>query len=136
MCDPECVSTSRSSHVIIVPIFYYMAIFEIHFSIIENSGGGEGFMSSEFQRTLAVGERQTHSRTSFSSQKSPVVNRHVRNTQSIYLTRNYPGCSKQQPITLSLRTLAEASTTTRTLGSSTPLWLGAGCCQRQLIVVH
>jgi len=43
-------------HVCIVPIFY-MAMFGIHFLILENSGYGDEFMSSEFQRTLQVGGR-------------------------------------------------------------------------------
>ena len=31
---------------------FYMAMFKIHFSILENSGDGDRFMSSEFQHTL------------------------------------------------------------------------------------
>jgi dolichyl-phosphate-mannose-protein mannosyltransferase len=31
---------------------FYMLMFQIHFSILRNSGDGDAFMSSEFQHTL------------------------------------------------------------------------------------
>jgi dolichyl-phosphate-mannose-protein mannosyltransferase len=43
---------ARAVCLILVPILFYMAMFEIHFLILENSGDGDGFMSSEFQHTL------------------------------------------------------------------------------------
>lgn len=43
---------ARSLCLIIVPIFFYMFMFWIHFAILRNSGDGDGFMSSEFQHTL------------------------------------------------------------------------------------
>lgn len=43
---------ARALSLIIVPIVFYMAIFEIHFAILQNSGDGDGFMSAEFQHTL------------------------------------------------------------------------------------
>lgn len=43
---------ARALCLIVVPIMFYMAIFQIHFLILENSGDGDGFMSSEFQHTL------------------------------------------------------------------------------------
>lgn len=44
--------TARAICLILIPILFYMAMFEIHFLILENSGEGDGFMSSEFQHTL------------------------------------------------------------------------------------
>lgn len=43
---------ARALCLIIVPLLFYMAMFEIHFLILQNSGDGDGFMSSEFQHTL------------------------------------------------------------------------------------
>jgi dolichyl-phosphate-mannose-protein mannosyltransferase len=43
---------ARALCLIVVPILFYMAMFQIHFLILENSGDGDGFMSSEFQHTL------------------------------------------------------------------------------------
>jgi dolichyl-phosphate-mannose-protein mannosyltransferase len=37
---------------ILVLIVFYMVMFEIHFLILENSGKGDGFMSTAFQHTL------------------------------------------------------------------------------------
>jgi dolichyl-phosphate-mannose-protein mannosyltransferase len=43
---------ARALCLILVPIVFYMVMFEIHFLILENSGEGDGFMSAEFQHTL------------------------------------------------------------------------------------
>lgn len=43
---------ARAICLILVPIIFYMVMFEIHFLILENSGEGDGFMSAEFQHTL------------------------------------------------------------------------------------
>jgi len=43
---------ARALCLIVVPILFYLFIFEIHFLILANSGEGDGFMSSEFQHTL------------------------------------------------------------------------------------
>ncbi len=43
---------ARALCLILVPIVFYMLMFEIHFLILENSGEGDGFMSAEFQHTL------------------------------------------------------------------------------------
>jgi dolichyl-phosphate-mannose-protein mannosyltransferase len=43
---------ARAICLILIPLFFYMAMFQIHFLILENSGDGDGFMSSEFQHTL------------------------------------------------------------------------------------
>jgi dolichyl-phosphate-mannose-protein mannosyltransferase len=37
---------------IVIPIVFYMSMFQIHFLILGSSGDGDGFMSSEFQHTL------------------------------------------------------------------------------------
>lgn len=44
---------ARSICLIAVPIIFYMSVFAVHFAILNNSGEGDGFMSSEFQHTLA-----------------------------------------------------------------------------------
>jgi dolichyl-phosphate-mannose-protein mannosyltransferase len=43
---------ARALCLIVIPIFFYMAMFAIHFQILQNSGDGDGFMSSPFQHTL------------------------------------------------------------------------------------
>jgi dolichyl-phosphate-mannose-protein mannosyltransferase len=43
---------ARAICLIAIPILFYMFMFWIHFLILENSGDGDGFMSSEFQHTL------------------------------------------------------------------------------------
>lgn len=43
---------ARALCLIVVPVLFYMAMFEIHFLILNRSGDGDGFMSSEFQHTL------------------------------------------------------------------------------------
>jgi dolichyl-phosphate-mannose-protein mannosyltransferase len=43
---------ARAVCLILIPMIFYMAMFEVHFLILENSGEGDGFMSSEFQHTL------------------------------------------------------------------------------------
>ena len=43
---------ARALGLIIVPMMFYLFIFEIHFLILANSGEGDGFMSAEFQHTL------------------------------------------------------------------------------------
>lgn len=43
---------ARALCLILVPTIFYMTMFEIHFLLLENSGDGDGFMSSAFQHTL------------------------------------------------------------------------------------
>lgn len=43
---------ARALCLIVLPLAFYMTMFQIHFLILENSGDGDGFMSSEFQQTL------------------------------------------------------------------------------------
>jgi dolichyl-phosphate-mannose-protein mannosyltransferase len=43
---------SRALCLIVVPSIFYMIMFQIHFMILNRSGDGDGFMSSEFQHTL------------------------------------------------------------------------------------
>ena len=43
---------ARALCLIVVPVLFYMAMFQIHFLILQNSGDGDGFMSSGFQHTL------------------------------------------------------------------------------------
>ncbi|KAF5372032.1 hypothetical protein D9615_008125 [Tricholomella constricta] len=91
---------ARAICLIAIPIIFYMAMFQIHFLVLENSGDGDGFMSSEFQHTLGGrGMADTFADIGVGSQ---VTLRHV-NTQGGYLhshVHTYPGGSKQQQITL------------------------------------
>ncbi|KIM79512.1 glycosyltransferase family 39 protein [Piloderma croceum F 1598] len=91
---------ARALCLIVLPILFYMAMFEIHFLILNGSGDGDGFMSSEFQHTLGGrGMADTFADVAIGSEVSI---RHV-NTQGGYLhshPHNYPGGSKQQQITL------------------------------------
>jgi dolichyl-phosphate-mannose-protein mannosyltransferase len=43
---------ARALCLILIPVLFYMFMFEIHFLVLENSGEGDGFMSAEFQHTL------------------------------------------------------------------------------------
>jgi len=43
---------ARAICLIAIPLTFYMAMFQIHFMILQNSGEGDGFMSAEFQHTL------------------------------------------------------------------------------------
>ncbi|KAJ7911129.1 mannosyltransferase 1 [Mycena leptocephala] len=91
---------ARALCLIVVPILFYMAMFQIHFMILGSSGDGDGFMSSEFQHTLGGrGMSDTFADVAIGSQ---LTIRHV-NTQGGYLhshAHSYPGGSKQQQITL------------------------------------
>jgi len=74
--------TARAICLIVVPVVFYMFMFQIHFLILENSGDGDGFMSSEFQHTLkGRGMADTFADVALGSQ---VTIRHV-NTQGGYL---------------------------------------------------
>lgn len=43
---------ARALCLIVLPITVYMAVFEIHFMVLQNSGDGDGFMSAQFQQSL------------------------------------------------------------------------------------
>ncbi|KAJ7196991.1 glycosyltransferase family 39 protein [Mycena pura] len=91
---------ARALCLIVVPIIFYMSMFQIHFMILGSSGDGDGFMSSEFQHTL--GGRGMSDTFADIYLDSRVTIRHV-NTQGGYLhshAHNYPTGSKQQQITL------------------------------------
>ncbi|KDN48044.1 hypothetical protein RSAG8_03060, partial [Rhizoctonia solani AG-8 WAC10335] len=91
---------ARALCLILLPILFYMAMFEIHFAILQNSGDGDGFMSAAFMHTLGGrGMSDTYADVALGS---VVTLRHV-NTQGGYLhshLHTYPGGSKQQQITL------------------------------------
>ncbi|KAI1908710.1 Dolichyl-phosphate-mannose--protein mannosyltransferase 4 [Ophidiomyces ophidiicola] len=44
---------ARAFGLIVVPFFFYLFWFQIHFAILNKSGPGDNFMSPEFQETLA-----------------------------------------------------------------------------------
>ncbi|KFZ06161.1 hypothetical protein V501_07659 [Pseudogymnoascus sp. VKM F-4519 (FW-2642)] len=85
---------------ILIPVTFYMAMFAIHFQILQNPGEGDGFMSSEFQATLnSKGMKDVPVDVALGSRVS--IRHH--NTQGGYLHSHnlmYPGGSKQQQITL------------------------------------
>ncbi|KAG6890668.1 hypothetical protein C0992_013340 [Termitomyces sp. T32_za158] len=91
---------ARAMCLIVIPIVFYMTMFQIHFLILENSGDGDGFMSSEFQHTLGGrGMVDTYADVGIGS---TVTIRHL-NTQGGYLhshVHTYPGGSQQQQVTL------------------------------------
>jgi dolichyl-phosphate-mannose-protein mannosyltransferase len=43
---------ARAFALIFVPVLVYMAIFQVHFSVLRREGTGKGFMTPEFQTTL------------------------------------------------------------------------------------
>jgi dolichyl-phosphate-mannose-protein mannosyltransferase len=87
---------ARALCLIVVPAIFYMFMFQIHFWILNWSGDGDGFMSSEFQHTLGGhGMADTYADVAFGSKVSI---RHV-NTQGGYLHSHahaYPGGSKRR----------------------------------------
>ncbi|KAJ9113820.1 hypothetical protein QFC19_000013 [Naganishia cerealis] len=91
---------ARALCLIVVPILFYMFMFQIHFWVLNRSGEGDGFMSSEFQHTLiGHGMEDTYADVALGS---TISIRHV-NTQGGYLhshTHSYPTGSNQQQITL------------------------------------
>ncbi|KIY52570.1 PMT-domain-containing protein [Fistulina hepatica ATCC 64428] len=91
---------ARALCLILIPMVFYMIMFKIHFMILNNSGDGDGFMSSEFQHTLhGKGMADTYADVAVGSE---IAIRHL-NTQGGYLhshPHNYPGGSTQQQVTL------------------------------------
>lgn len=103
---------ARALCLIVIPIMFYLFMFQIHFLVLANSGEGDGFMSAEFQHTLGGHRMQdTYAGEFPSSCASNLVDggcgtedvaigsaisvRHV-NTQGGYLhshAHNYPGGS-------------------------------------------
>lgn len=91
---------ARTLCLIVLPATIYMMTFGIHFWILNMSGDGDGFMSSDFQHTLqGHGMDDTFADVGYGSSISI---RHV-HTQGGYLHSHphaYPGGSQQQQITL------------------------------------
>ncbi|KAH7888234.1 glycosyltransferase family 39 protein [Phlebopus sp. FC_14] len=90
---------ARALCLIVIPVLFYMTMFELHFMILGSSGEGDAFMSSEFRQTLGRGMQDTYADVAIGSE---VTIRHL-NTQGGYLHshgHNYPGGSGQQQITL------------------------------------
>ncbi|KAL7322985.1 hypothetical protein PS15p_210952 [Mucor circinelloides] len=91
---------ARAVALIVLPVFIYMLMFQIHFHSLPNSGEGDGFMSPEFQQTL---DGHTSINTPIDiAYGSRVFIRHVA-TRGGYLhshPHNYPAGSKQQQVTL------------------------------------
>ncbi|EGG01080.1 family 39 glycosyltransferase [Melampsora larici-populina 98AG31] len=91
---------ARVMALVIVPIGFYLFIFQVHLWILSGSGDGDPFMSSEFQHTLR-GHRMSDTYADVMI-GSNVTIRHT-NTQGGYLhshSQYYPTGSKQQQITL------------------------------------
>ena len=51
---------ARALCLIVVPLLFYMTMFELHFMILGSSGDGDSFMSSEFRQTLGRGMPDTY----------------------------------------------------------------------------
>ena len=51
---------ARALCLIVIPILFYMTMFELHFMILGSSGEGDAFMSSEFRQTLGRGMADTY----------------------------------------------------------------------------
>lgn len=51
---------ARAICLILIPILFYMTMFEIHFLLLGSSGDGDAFMSSEFRQTLGRGLSDTY----------------------------------------------------------------------------
>ncbi|KAI9028231.1 Dolichyl-phosphate-mannose-protein mannosyltransferase-domain-containing protein [Phycomyces nitens] len=91
---------ARAACLIVLPIIVYMLMFGIHFHSLPNSGEGDGFMSPEFQQTLA-GHSMADTPIDI-AYGSNVYLRHVA-TRGGYLhshPHDYLTGSKQQQVTL------------------------------------
>ncbi|CDH55799.1 mannosyltransferase 1 [Lichtheimia corymbifera JMRC:FSU:9682] len=91
---------ARAFCLIVLPITVYMLMFGIHFHSLPNSGEGNGFMSPEFQQTLA-GHKLADTPVDI-AYGSRVYIRHMA-TRGGYLhshPHDYPTGSKQQQVTL------------------------------------
>lgn len=88
---------ARAVGLIVIPVLVYLTIFRIHFWILDGSGEGDGFMSSEFQHTLrGHGMPDTYADVALGS---TISLRHV-HTQGGYLhshAHNYPTGSNREP---------------------------------------
>lgn len=85
---------------ILVPTLFYMSMFGIHFSILNTTGDGDAFMSSEFQHTLSG--RHMPDTMADVSLGSSITLRHFA-TSGGYVhshPHNYPSGSNQQQVTL------------------------------------
>jgi len=51
---------ARAVCLILIPILFYMTMFQLHFLILGSSGEGDAFMSSEFRQTLGRGMEDTY----------------------------------------------------------------------------
>lgn len=70
---------ARAICLIAVPILFYMSMFAIHFLLLQNSGDGDGFMSSQFQHTLrGRGMADTYAGKSLCSSENTVLSRSIR----------------------------------------------------------
>ena len=91
---------ARALCLIFIPIVFYLWMFSIHFSILRRSGGGDTFMSAQFQRSLhGNGIHDTYANVGMGSEVSI---RHLHSTGG-YLhshPHDYPTGSFQQQITL------------------------------------
>ncbi|KAJ3050811.1 hypothetical protein HK097_008188 [Rhizophlyctis rosea] len=89
----------RAICLIVIPMAVYMAMFQVHFWALPNSGSGSSFMSPEFQATLKGNEiAATIKQVGYGSK---VYFRHEA-TNGGYLHSHkstYPGGSKQQQMT-------------------------------------
>ncbi|CAG8509907.1 2346_t:CDS:10, partial [Scutellospora calospora] len=86
---------ARALCLIVIPIILYMFFFVIHFAILQNTGPGDGFMTSEFQQSLR----------GHGMEDMPLAQLSIKheNTQGGYLhshLHTYPTGSKQQQVTL------------------------------------
>lgn len=86
---------ARALCLIVLPTLFYMSMFQLHFLILNRSGEGDGFMSSEFQHTLiGHGMEDTYADVAIGGKVSI---RHV-NTMGGYLHSHghaYPGGSQR-----------------------------------------
>lgn len=51
---------ARALCLIVIPLLFYMTMFELHFMILGSSGDGDAFMSSQFRQTLGNGMPETY----------------------------------------------------------------------------
>jgi len=91
---------ARALCLIVVPLSLYALFFKIHLLILDQKGGGYGFMSAEFQASFSDANTQpTYYDVAYNSK---VYIRHI-NTNGGFLhshEHNYPTGSQQQQITL------------------------------------
>lgn len=124
---------ARALCLIVLPILFYMTMFELHFMLLGSSGDGDVFMSSEFRQTLGRGFPDTYAGAFtliVGGSRVNIVLRHRHWFRSVSSSFEYPrrlpaltssqlSCRKWTYVTLLLMTI-QVDIPSRTTGHPLP----------------